>query len=158
ESQLVLSAAGRADVPVMTQARSYNTPRYSPDGSKIAVTVLNGGSSDISVYDLAAHTFAMVTTEGGNAVPEWTPDGKRILFRSDHEGKRTFLWQPVDRSGKAEVLYQPDEMVNEVLISPDSKWLLLRTAPGARDPTDILALPLTGEKRTIVPVVTGPVA
>jgi dipeptidyl aminopeptidase/acylaminoacyl peptidase len=66
------------------------------------------------------------------------------------------VWQPADRSANAEVLYQPDEMVNEAMISPDSKWLLFRTAPGARDPTDIFAVPMTGDKRPILPLVTGP--
>ena len=157
DSHLVLSAPGRPDTPVIAEAHGYNTPRFSPDGRKVAVTVMRSGTSDIWVYDMVAHTFAMVTTEGRNGGPEWSPDGARILFRSDlPEGGRAILWQPADRSAKSEVLYQPDQQVNEALISPDAKWLLFRTSPGARDPTDILAVPLTGDKRSVIPLVTGP--
>ena len=157
-SHLVLAAAGRADTPVIAESRSYNTPRFSPDGRKIAVTVGGSASSDIWVYDLAARTFAKVTTEGRNGVPEWAPDGKRIVFRSDVAGKRSIMWQPADRSAKAELLYQPDEIVNETMISPDAKWLIFRTAPGMAHPADIFAVPMMGDQRSVVPLVTGPAA
>ena len=156
DSHLVLAAAGRADTPVIAESRTYNTPRFSPDGRKIAVTVGGSASSDIWVRDLAAGTFAKVTTDGRNGVPEWSPDGKRIVFRYDLAGKRSIMWQPADRSAKAELLYQPDELVNEALISPDAKWLLFRTAPGMAHPADIFAVPMTGDQRSVLPIVTGP--
>ena len=155
-SQLVLSVAGRGDAPLIAEPHIYNTPRFSPDGRKVAVTVAGTGSSDIWVYDLAAHTFTRLTTDGTNAVPEWFPDGKRILFRAGRQEKRTIWWQPADGSAKAEMLYQPDEPVNEAILSPDAKWLIYRTAPGARHHSDIFAVPLAGDRRTVLPLVTGP--
>ena len=157
ESHLVLAAAGREDTPLIAEPRPYNTPRFSPNGQKVAVTVIGTVSSEIWVYDRSARTFSLVTTEGRNSAPEWTPNGARLLFRSDdRDGRRVIVWQPADRSAAAEVLYRPDQQVNEAVMSPDEKWLLIRTAPGARNPIDILAVPLTGDQRTVLPLVTGP--
>jgi serine/threonine-protein kinase len=43
----------------------------------------------------------------------------------------------------------------EAIVSPDSKWLVFRTAPGATHSRDILAVPMKGE-RTITTLVSGP--
>ncbi len=156
ETQLVLSAGGRADLPLIAEQHIYSSPRFSPDARKVAVSVGSLSSADIWVYDIASHTFTRLTTEGINAVPEWSPDGKRILFRSDREGKRAIWWQPADGSAKAELFYQPDEVFNEAVMSPDAKWLLYRTAPSARHPSDIFAVPLTGDHQPVLTLVSGP--
>ncbi len=155
ESQLVLATGGRADRTLIKEPRNYVSPRFSPDGRRVAVTVVGRGGSDIWVYDLPAQTFTRLTTDGGNGVPEWSPDGARILFRSTGDDKITIVWMPADGSGKAEVLYQPDEPVNEAILSPDGQWLLYRTAPGGRHSRDIFAVPLAGDRKP-VPLVTGP--
>lgn len=148
-SQLVLSGGGRTDSPVIAELHAYSYPRFSPDGRKIAVAV-TGASTDIWVYDLAARTFTRLTTEGANSVPEWSPDGTRILWRSERNGKRAVWWQPADGSAKAELLYQPDELFNEAFLSPDAKWLVYRFAPGTRHSRDIVAVPLSGDRKPIV--------
>ncbi len=154
--QLVRSAAGRADLPLIAEPRNYNAPRLSPDGRKVAVRVEGTSSADIWIYDLAARTFTRLTTEGNNIAPEWSPDGKRVLFLSDHLGKRTIWWQPADGSAKAEVLHEPEEPVNEAILSPDAKWLLYRTASGELHPRNIFAVPLTGDRKPVLPLITGP--
>jgi len=40
-------------------------------------------------------------------------------------------------------------------VSPDSKWLIFRSAPGAKSSRDIFAVPMTGEKK-VMPLVVGP--
>ena len=64
------------------------------------------------------------------------------------------LWQAADRSGAAELLYQPDEEINEVLLSPDEKWLIYRTAPGTNN-RDIFSVPMEGDRKPTL-VVGGP--
>ncbi len=46
--------------------------------------------------------------------------------------------------------------MNEVLLTPDTAWLLIRTAPGGKNSADILRVKLTGTDRTPVPVVVSP--
>ncbi len=155
ESQLMLAGAARNEVPLTGEAREYSSPRFSPDGRRVAVTVTSSGARDIWVYDISAHTFTKLTTEGVNVRPEWSPDGSRILFRSDRGGKVGIWWQPSDGRAAAELLYEPAEPFNEALISPDGKWLIYRTAPGGLHSADIIAVPMTGN-RVPVPLVTGP--
>src|SRR5206468_3323661 len=76
EYQLVLTNSASAPTPLMGELRLYSSPRYSPDGRRVAVTVLNPRSADVWIYDLEHNTFTQLTTEGSNVRPEWTPDGK----------------------------------------------------------------------------------
>jgi Tol biopolymer transport system component len=61
------------------EARGYRFPRFSPDGRRIAVTV-DPRPSDIWIVDLADWRATRVTTDGGNIVPIWSADGRRIGF------------------------------------------------------------------------------
>ena len=144
-----------APTPLLRAPGIYSTPRLSPDGGRMAITVFGATSTDLWVYSLARNTFERVTTEGLNLRPEWTPDGRELVFVSTREGKAGIWRQPVDGSGPASLLYQPDVEPFEAIVSPDMRWLVFRTAPGTRYPRDILAVPLTGE-RTVREIVTGP--
>ncbi len=43
-----------------------------------------------------------LTTEGTlNERPEWSPDGNRVLYRSDQNGRPAIWWRPADLSTPA---------------------------------------------------------
>jgi serine/threonine-protein kinase len=154
--QPVMAAPGTtAPTPLISEPGVYSTPRFSPEGRRVAITVVRPNATDIWIYDVARNTFTRLTTEGVNIRPEWTPDGRQVIFISTRDGNTGIWRQPADGSGPAELLYQPELEPFEAVVSPDMKWLLFRTAPGARYSRDILAVPLTGD-RTVTPVVTGP--
>jgi serine/threonine-protein kinase len=82
----------------------YDVPRLSPDGKHIAVGIRDSREFNIWVYDLeGTRSIRRLTFGGRNQVPAWTPDGKRIVFRSDRDGEGLF-WQAADGSGVAERL------------------------------------------------------
>jgi eukaryotic-like serine/threonine-protein kinase len=153
--QLVLAGAG-ISVPasILREPGSYSTPRLSPDGKRVAIAVFSANATDIYIYDLNRHTFTRLTTEGVNIRPEWTTDG-HVLFVSTRDGRNGIWRQPADGSGPAEQLYEPEYEPFEAIVSPDLKWLVYRTAPGARFSRDIFAVPLQGEKK-VTPLVTSP--
>lgn len=64
------------------------TPRWSPDGTKIALSTWSkGGYRDVQVYDLQKRTLHAVTRDRAmDTGPTWTPDGKSLLFSSDRTG------------------------------------------------------------------------
>jgi eukaryotic-like serine/threonine-protein kinase len=154
--QAVLASPGSATlVPLIREPATYQSPRFSPDGGRVAITVFGTSATDIWVYNIARNTFERVTTEGQSTRPEWTPDGRDIVFIGDRNGKAGIWKQPADGSGPAELLYQPDFEPFEAIVSPDSQWLIVRSAPGSRYPRDIIIVPYSGE-RTVTPLVTGP--
>jgi Tol biopolymer transport system component len=154
--QPVISSAGStAATALIREPGSYSTPRFSPDGGRVAITVFSASATDIWIYDLARNTFTRLTTEGVNIRPEWTADGRAVIFIGTRANKTGIWRQPADGSGPAELLYQPEVEPFEVVMSPDMKWLVFRTAPGVKYSRDILAVPLAGE-RTVIPLVTSP--
>ena len=67
----------------------FASPRWSPDGRRIAVERrVRGGFSEIVVVDAETHHLAVVATSpsGRNVTPVWTPDGRALLFASDRTG------------------------------------------------------------------------
>jgi serine/threonine-protein kinase len=149
---LVHVASGGTEVRLFDEARAFKNPRFSPDGKKIAVEVLETKGSNIWIHDLASATFTPLANDASFA--EWSADGKRVLFRKTHNGKMGVWWQPADGSGNAELLYEPADVFNEAVMSPDGKWLVYRTAPGIHN-RDIYAVPLAGDRKPVL-LVGGP--
>ena len=89
--------------------RSYEHPRVSPDGKRIAFATDDGKEAIVWVYNLDGATAMRRLTFGGrNRFPIWSRDGKRIAFQSDREGDLAIFWQSADGSDTAERLTKPD--------------------------------------------------
>ncbi|MCZ6784476.1 MAG: hypothetical protein O7G30_14330 [Proteobacteria bacterium] len=121
---------------------AFQHPRISPDGRHLAVDVTWRGRSDIYVYDLERGRRRRLTSEGFNIDPLWTPDGKRILFRSRRtdSSAQAIFWISADGSRPAELLLADADMV------PGS-WardgvLPLTSIPAATDRRDLWTLDL----------------
>jgi len=114
---------------------AYDTPRISPDGKQMAVGILDSKEFNIWTYDLTGNTSIRRLTFGGaNQIAAWTPDGKRITFRSDRDGEGLF-WQAADGSGVAERLTSMEKSTPGVYHSPlewspDGKTLTFFLARG----------------------------
>ena len=69
--------------PLHAPMGQYLTPRFSPDGKRLAFSLANGKGDDIWVKDLDRDTPSRLSFLGGtNRWPVWTPDGKNIVFQS----------------------------------------------------------------------------
>jgi len=91
--------------PLSAPPRAYANPRISPDGRRLAVTV-EGQPEHIWVCDLpACSTLTQFTSQGtSNDLAVWTPDSRRLAFRSNTLGATNAFWQMADGSGGRERL------------------------------------------------------
>jgi Tol biopolymer transport system component len=106
--------------PLHATLGSYFTPRFSPDGRRLAFTVSSGQGYDVWVKDLDRDTPSRLSfLKSTNNWPVWTPDGKNIIFKSIDPGKPGLYWTRSDGAGEAQRL--TDGKLDEFpySISPD---------------------------------------
>jgi len=143
--------------PLSSDDRSLSAPgmvagtlRYSPDGRRIAVNVVEDRSdvttSDIWTFDVAARTFSPLTTRGDVFNPEWTPDGRRLVFIRWFERKPGIWWQAADGSDSAQSLIQlPDgQSAYSLSVTPDGLGLVYCAGSIASASRSAYYLPFAG--------------
>jgi Tol biopolymer transport system component len=87
-TQLVwLERTGAPPVPAVAEPSRYLWPRLSPDGRRVAVSVLETSDYDIWTYDLHSGTRSRTTAAAGDqGASVWTPDGQFLLYTSFPDG------------------------------------------------------------------------
>ncbi len=64
------------------------SPRFSPDGQRVIMSLQQGGNSNLFVMDLRSKATTRLTdTPAIDTSPSYSPDGTRICFESDRGGK-----------------------------------------------------------------------
>jgi serine/threonine-protein kinase len=125
----------------------------SPDGSRLAITVLREGRLELWVRALTAGSLTRIAYEGTyDYRPSWTQDGRSILFVSDRSGQSELYQAPADGSGSATLVRRDPRAIDEGEFSRDARWLIYRTGSGGG--RDIYGVRLNGDS-TPVPLVTS---
>jgi serine/threonine-protein kinase len=129
--------------PLHAPPRLYFTPRFSPDGKRLAFSMQSGSGEDIWVKDLDRDTPSRLTfLPGTNRWPVWTPDGKNIVFQSTNPSAPGLYWVRSDGSAEAQRL--TDGKLNETpySFSPDGKRLAFYQLGNN---SDIFTAPIEGD-------------
>jgi len=116
---------------------------FSPDGKRLAMSVVESGNADVWVYEWQRDTMTVLSSapeyDGG---PVWSPDGKHILFCSArHGGAPNLYWMRADGAGEAVRLTESKNTQIPYSFSPDGKRVVFNEfSPGTNG--DIWTLPL----------------
>jgi len=125
-SRVVIVGKDGGTRALFDDSRDYSFPRLSPDGRRLAISMGSADHRDVWLDELASGTRTRLTTEGlTNERPEWSPDGRRVLFRTDRGSRSAIWWRPADMSAEASPLLSGDRLdVFEGVLSPDARYLV----------------------------------
>lgn len=122
----------------------YQSPRFSPDGHKLALTI-RLPSPQIWIYDLDRGTLRQMTFAAGeNELPVWSPDGRQIAYAGNGRNK-AFVF-PVDGSAAEHAIADVTEHFHLVSWSPDGKLIGMEKAAGSQQEYGIWMVRLSGGK------------
>ena len=106
--------------------RGYFYPRLSPDGTRVALDIRDQ-QNDIWIWDLARQTLTRLTDAPAiDQYPVWTPDSRRVLFRSARAGDFNLYGQAANNTGTVERLTTSPNAQVPLSISPDGTRLIVR--------------------------------
>lgn len=117
-----LDAAGKHE-PLLAKPAAYSgMPRVSPDGGRVAMSITDGTSQDIWVYD--SHRDAMTRlTSGADNIGQliWSRDSRYVVYGSVGNG---IFWTRADGAGQPQVLVPPNKSgQHPSSFTPDGKRL-----------------------------------
>jgi eukaryotic-like serine/threonine-protein kinase len=121
-----LSSSDHASAPLKSIASTQyeKSPRYSPDGKRIAFESDRSGSWEIWVSDGDGANPVQLTSMGGplTGFPRWSPDGKLITFYSQGEGNSDiFLISAEGGKPRRLTVESSEEMASSW--SRDGRWI-----------------------------------
>jgi len=116
---------------------SYPGVALSPDGRRLAVGIQGGATADIWIKQLENGPLTRLTFAGNNNVPEWTADGRTVMYIAGLGGNGSggdIHSRRADGTGAEETLLDVQRSLVEVVRTPDTATLIVRlTLPPSRD-------------------------
>ena len=135
--------------PLDAPVRQYFDARISPDGTRAALAIDDGGNFDVWVWNLERSTLTRLTFHDGmDRYPLWSPDGEEILFYSERDGSFGVHRKAADGTGEVELLgSEPDRWLIPSSWSPDGNTLMLSELALTGDTNyDIGVLSMEGDR------------
>lgn len=83
-----------------------SSPRFSPDGRRLLITVQDGGNANIYAFELATRETRRLTNSASiDTSPSYSPDGTQIAFESDRGGKQQIYVMGADGSNPRRISF-----------------------------------------------------
>ena len=148
EAELVWISREGVTTVIAAPPREYNTPRVSPDGNQICVTIGPAyGIGDLWRYDMVRETLTRLTFNNHTFVGYWTPDRRSIVFQ-DEDTQMKISRLALDSDSAPEVLYRMDNPIVTSCVTPDGHLVLF--SPWGGTEADVMALPASGGDAKVV--------
>jgi eukaryotic-like serine/threonine-protein kinase len=114
-----LDASGK-QAPLLAKPGNYEDLNLSPDGKRLALSIISGSSQDICVYDPQRDAMTHLTFGGARYVgPIWSPDGQYLTFSLKTGG---MFWTRANGAGQPQALTDRKNALPSSF-SPDGKRL-----------------------------------
>jgi serine/threonine-protein kinase len=158
-----VSRDGRLE-PTTAPARPINFGqsglRMSPDGTRAALTIntdarttgasntpLSANVEDIWIWEMRRNTVTRLSQSGRGASPVWTPDSRRVCYRSALD----VLCQSADGSGPVQTLATLPEEAQLRSFSPDATRLVWNDNSQTNSDIFVTTIGPTVESRPLIP-------
>jgi Tol biopolymer transport system component/predicted Ser/Thr protein kinase len=131
--------------PLLATPGDYYSPRFSPDGKRLAISVNRGSETAIVVKDIDREMPLRVSfLDGVNEYPVWSRDGQHIIFNSTSPKAPGLYWIRSDASGEPIRLSEGKLQEHPYSFSPDGKLLAL-TVRGVSGRANIAIATIEGD-------------
>lgn len=102
----------------------YITPRFSPDGQKLALVQLEASERRLLVYDWQRDTTSRLAFSAQQiSYPTWSPEGKHIVFKFSSADRFGLGWIRADGAGENQRLLDSKNLVLPYSFFPDGRRL-----------------------------------
>jgi len=144
-----LSRDGKAET-LQPMASNWSSPRFSPDGRKLAIDVMDAGGRnlDVWVYDWMRDVLNQVTFDRTAFSAVWTPDGRRIVFASTRGGGNVpnLYWQPAEGGEIQRLTNSPYPQLPGTWHPTGKYFVFQQDSPLPGTGSDIMILPMEGNE------------
>jgi len=121
-------------------------PMLAPDGERVAVQRTGQGNQDIWVLDRNGLDTRITLDRAADGFPVWSPDGHRLVFRSNRRSSFDLYETPASAGGTDQPLWESAQTKFPLDWSADGRFLLYRVLD-PKTGNDLWVLPLTGDRK-----------
>jgi eukaryotic-like serine/threonine-protein kinase len=110
-----------------TWTASFNEVSLSPDGSRLAMSIVSEDGGAIWVKRLPNGSLTRLSFAQNADRPVWTPDGRTVAYLAVKGEKRTAWMRRADGSNDEQSVNRKAPQLDEITFSPDGRLTVLRT-------------------------------
>jgi eukaryotic-like serine/threonine-protein kinase len=151
-SRLILHDRAGKSVGVASELSEYYYARFSPDDKRASAYIwdVQSHNADIWIIDFTRQLKTRFTFSAAMEIYSvWSPDGNRIIFDSNVEGKFNLYQKNTSNTGSETLLLRSDHDKNPCDWSKDGKYLLYQEDGGQKTQYDLWVLPLNGNREPV---------
>jgi TolB protein len=137
--------SGEREVVGNFPGRSFS-PRFSPNGRGVIMSLQEGSNANIFVMDLASKgTTRLTNTEAIDTAPCYSPDGRQICFESDRGGQPQIYVMPA-AGGQAQRISFGDGIYSTPVWSPRGDYIAFTKQAGGKFAIGVMKPDGSGER------------